>query len=80
MSDNLRHRIVNVVRVHGPAHADFQCAGCDWENHDQPHSAHVADALIRELGWRMEREFDYTMRINDLRWKRRYVTDWEADA
>jgi isopentenyldiphosphate isomerase len=80
MSD-LRTRIAAVLMAH-PDKWDGTCCGDpnleievqeDW-------AEHVADAVIRELGMKEERDRPYSTR-HDWQgdWRHRYVTEWKAD-
>ena len=89
MSDSMRDKIAAVQREHrlgrraAPHHAPASICGCGWPPVEADctctdHPEHVADAVIAELGLRM----DTTCHIHDREGKQRchrYVTEWETD-
>ena len=90
MTDDLRTRIAAITRAHrcfyrGP-HAGFGCR-CGWIGQSADHDPHVADVLIRELGWREEVMQELTVKYGmtgtrsetPMTSAHRYVTSWEAD-
>ena len=84
MPDDLRTRIAAVQRAHRlwryPGMTTGKECQCGWTS-EAPitdHPEHVADAVIRELGLRL----DTTCHIHDREGKQRchrYVTEWTAD-
>ena len=84
MSDSLRDRIAAAIADHcfnewGVTDADMcacgECPPGDWDAMGSGWPAHVADAVIAELGLRREEnEADFTGP-----YRHRYVTDWKAD-
>lgn len=92
--DDLRTRIAAAIAAHEPTTdhdgADGECIECDlnprWPDAPilppsdgwQRHAEHLADAVIRELGLRL----DSTCHIHDREGKQRcirYVTEWEVE-
>ena len=86
MSD-LRTQIAAVLKRHRPDNAEISfvtciCGGARTYIYDPPDiqtwwEAHLADAVIRELGLRQETDPKALFRMEHPR--HRYVTDWKAD-
>ena len=81
MSDNLRDRIAAALRGHGGAYSrdglEFCSCGAETDGLLE-FEAHLADAVIRELGLQREKNLP----LGDERFHQpmhRYVTEWTTD-
>lgn len=90
LSDNLRDRIAAILHAHTLAENDpvfWRCCCTAYSDSFKDdyiaHDAHVADAVIAELGLREERLRGKCAQLisgpDGTHWLHRYVTEWETD-